>query len=89
MVDVSESVQKVLDDLRSRLGEARFKKLYGAEMIAYAGCVARLLDAQRRIEAEGLVVPDSRNQPVVHLCLAIEKSCQDELRKWGNKFMPR
>lgn len=64
-------------------------RVRGPEFDAYATCVARLRDAQARIAVEELIVPDSKNQPVVHPAFAIERQCMDELRKWGDKFRPR
>lgn len=61
----------------------------GADFEAYCGQVARLRDAQRRIHEEQLIVPDSKNQPVAHPALAIERTAQDEIRKWANKFKAR
>ena len=61
----------------------------GPELEAYCGQVARLRDAQRRIEAEGLVISDPKGNPVPHPALAVERTAQDEIRKWGDRFRPR
>lgn len=56
------------------------------ELEAYAGQVVRLRDAQRRLAAEGEVVEDPKGFPIPHPAIAIERSAQDELRKWGDRF---
>jgi P27 family predicted phage terminase small subunit len=61
----------------------------GPALEAYCGQVARLRDAQRRIAAEGLVVADSKGQPVAHPALAIERSAQAEIRTWADTFRPK
>lgn len=56
---------------------------------AYAGQVARLREAQRRVSAEGLVVADEKGRPVPHPALEIERKAQVEVRAWGDNFRPR
>ncbi len=56
---------------------------------AYYGQVARLREAQRRIAAEGLVIAAAEGQPVPHPALVIERGAQDEIRRWGEAFVPR
>ena len=58
----------------------------GPRLEAYCGQVARMRDAQRLIAAEGLVVADGKGQPIAHPALAIERTAQDEIRKWGETF---
>lgn len=82
------SIQRVHDELAAGLGDSA-ERLLGPEFDAYATCVARLRDAQRRIEDEQLIVPDKHDQPVVHPAFAIERQCMDDLRKWGDKFKPK
>lgn len=67
----------------------RPERVDGPEFVAYCACVARLRDAQERIEVEQLIVPDGKNQPTIHPAFAVERQCMDELRKWGDKFKPR
>ena len=64
-------------------------RIVGPEFEAYCGAVARLRDAQRRIHDEQIIVPDSKNAPVAHPALAIERQASDDLRRWGDKFKPR
>ena len=57
----------------------------GADLLALeaAACqLARMRDARRRIEAEGEIVMDSRDRPVPHPALVIERAAQSELRRW-------
>ncbi len=65
------------------------EKIMGPALEAYCGQVVRLRDAQRRIAVEGLVVADSKGQPIPHPALAIERVAQDEIRKWGETFRPK
>lgn len=81
------SVQAVKDELLD--GHPQAEKIQGPEFDAYCTCIARLRDAQARIEREKLIVPDSKNQPVIHPAFAVERQCMDELRKWGDKFKAR
>ena len=61
----------------------------GPDLEAYCVQVARMRDAQRRIDAEGLVVADEKGRPVPNPSLAIEKSAQAEVRAWADRFRPR
>ena len=85
---LTPDVAAVWVELYDELGE-RGPALKGPAFDAYCGQVTRLRDAQRRIHVEGLIVPDSKNQPVAHPAFAIEKQAQDEIRKWGDKFNRR
>lgn len=85
---LSAEVSAVWVEIVDLLG-ARAPLLVGPEFEAYCACVARLRDVQQRIQAEQLIVPDSKNQPVVHPAFAIERQCMDDLRKWGDRFSAR
>ena len=61
----------------------------GPDLEAYCTQVARMRDAQARIDAEGIVVADARGNPVPHPALAIEKAAQVEVRAWSERFKPR
>lgn len=65
------------------------ERIHGPDFDAYCGQVSRLRDAQRRIHEEQIIVPDSKNQPVEHPALRIERAAQDEIRKWADRFKPR
>ena len=63
--------------------------IIGPDLEAYCVQVARMRDAQKRIDAEGLVVADEKGRPVPHPAIAIEKVAQAEVRAWGQRFRPR
>lgn len=58
----------------------------GPDLEAYCVQVARMRDAQARIDAEGIVVSDEKGRPVAHPALAIEKQAQAEVRAWAGRF---
>ncbi len=55
---------------------------------AYCVQVARMRDAQARIDAEGIVVADEKGRPVPHPAIVLEKQAQAEVRAWGDRFQP-
>ena len=61
----------------------------GPDLEAYCSQVARMRDAQARVDAEGLVVADVKGNPVPHPALSIEKAAQAEVRAWGERFRGR
>lgn len=61
----------------------------GAEFDAYCGQVARLRDAQARLDAEGLIAEDARGNPIPHPAIKIERDAAEQLRRFGAKFTPR
>ena len=86
---LTADVAAVWSELLPTLGEeARAARLVGPAFDAYCGQVARLRDAQRRIYDEQMIVPDSKNQPVAHPALQVERQAQDEIRKWADRFKP-
>lgn len=60
----------------------------GPRFEAWLGQVARLHEAQRLLDKDGLIVPDVKGNPVPHPALAIEKIAQEQLRAWGDEFTP-
>lgn len=64
-------------------------RIAGPSLEAYCGQVARLREAQRRLASEGLVIANPKGDPIPHPAIAIERTAQDEIRKWGDKFRPR
>jgi len=64
-------------------------RVSGAGLEAYCVQVARMRDAQRRVDREGLVVADEKGRPVPHPALVIEKAAQVEVRAWQERFTPR
>ena len=53
---------------------------------AYCTQVARMRDAQSRIDTEGLIVGDAKGQPVPHPALAIEKAAAEQVRKLSDQL---
>lgn len=82
-------VAAVREELLSAHSEDMRSRIIGAEFDAYCTAVTRLRDAQARIAEEKLIVPDAKNQPIVHPAYAVERMASDDLRKWGDKFKPR
>lgn len=70
---LSESAAKVWMELREQLGGL---PVNAAAFGAYCVQVARLRDAQERIDREGLIVADEKGRPVPHPAVAIEKQAQ-------------
>jgi len=67
----------------------RAAKLVGPEFDAYCATVARHRDAVRRIAEEGAIVPDSKNAPMPHPAIEIEKSTLSEIRRWGSRYLAK
>lgn len=82
---LTAGVAAVWSELYPALG-ARADRLAGPEFEAYCTAVARLRDAQKRIQDEELIVPDSKGAPTAHPAFAVERQCMDELRRWGSRF---
>lgn len=78
----------IWDDLVASLGQSA-ERLAGPDLEAYVVQIARMRDAQARIDAEGLVVADEKGRPIPHPALAIEKAAQTEVRAWAVKFRRR
>lgn len=57
-----------------------------AALEAYATALARLRDAQSRIDREGSLIADAKGNPIQHPALAIEKSAAAEIRLWAVHF---
>lgn len=64
-------------------------RVVGPDLEAYCVQVARMRDAQARVDAEGLVVADHKGLPVPHPAIALERAAQAEVRAWGDRFKPR
>lgn len=60
-----------------------------ADAVTELAKVARLRDAQQRLQREGLVIADPKGNPVPHPAIAIERAAQAEIRSWGAQFKPR
>ena len=63
--------------------ELERKRLTSAQVEAYCVCVARMRDAQARVDAEGLIIADEKGRPIPHPALVIERACRAELKALG------
>jgi len=63
-------------------------RIVGPDLEAYCTQVARMRDAQARVDAEGLIVADAKGNPVPHPAIALERAAQAEVRAWGDRFKP-
>lgn len=79
---LSASARAVWDELVLSLVPA-------AGFDAYCNQVAIERDAAGRISAEGLIVADSKGNPVPHPALEIQRRAQVEIRAWAGKFRKR
>lgn len=82
-------VKLIWDEVLAAAGEARANAMKGPALEAYCGQIARLREAQKRLNAEGLVIADPKGNPIPHPAIAIERTAQDEIRKWGKQFTSR
>lgn len=55
---------------------------------AFCILVARLREAQERIDEEGMVVRGSNGRVVPHPALEIERKLAEQIRAWGDRFAP-
>lgn len=63
-------------------------RIVGPDLEAYCTQVARMRDAQARVDAEGLIVADAKGNPVPHPAIVLERAAQAEVRAWGDRFKP-
>lgn len=84
---LSESARKVWDEVVSAHDDPA--RIAGPDLEAYCVQVARMRDAQARVDVEGIVVADEKGRPVPHPALAIERAAQAEVRAWADRFRPR
>lgn len=83
--ELPEDVRAVYDEVVDAWGSAS-GDVEGPLLEAYAGQVARLRDAQRRLQKEGLVIADPKGNPIPHPAIMIERDAQAQLRSWGDRF---
>lgn len=55
---------------------------------AYCSLIWRHRQARARVEAEGLVVKDTRGRIVPHPALTVERATSEQIRAWGDRFAP-
>jgi phage terminase small subunit len=48
--------------------------------------IIRMRDAQQRIDAEGMIVADSKGSPIPHPAIAIERAAAAQVRSWLMKY---
>lgn len=59
-----------------------------AALEAFCTLMARLREARRRVDAEGMVVKDPRGRVVPHPALLVERQTAEQIRAWGDRFAP-
>lgn len=59
-----------------------------AALEAFCTLIARLREARRRVEDEGMVVTDPRGRVIPHPALAVERQTAEQIRAWGDRFAP-
>ena len=75
-------IAAIWDELADSVGA----EIGNAGMEAFCGQVHRMREAENRISDEGMVVQDTKGNPIPHPALAIEKQAQAEIRSWIGKF---
>ncbi|WP_315913590.1 P27 family phage terminase small subunit [Arthrobacter sp. lap29] len=55
---------------------------------AFCTLMARLREARKRVEDEGMVVKDPRGRVIPHPALAVERQTAEQIRAWGDRFAP-
>jgi phage terminase small subunit len=81
-VDQLDQVGLIVEEFRQRIGPTASD----VDLEAFASQLARLRDARRRIEAEGMIVADPKGYPVPHPAIAIERAAQQEVRQWSARY---
>lgn len=59
-----------------------------AALEAFCTLMARMREARKRVEDEGMVVKDPRGRVVPHPALAVERQAAEQVRAWGDRFAP-
>lgn len=59
-----------------------------AALEAFCTLMARMREARKRVEDEGMVVKDPRGRVVPHPALAVERQTAEQIRAWGDRFAP-
>ena len=70
--------REMAPQVRPRIG------LVGMESLCWQ--VVRMRDAQARIDAEGMIVADTKGAPVPHPAIVIERQAQAQVRSWLLKY---
>lgn len=75
---IAEIWDEVAGGVRASIGR------FGME--ALCAQIARMRDAQARIDKEGLMVADKNGNPIQHPAIAVEKTAGAEIRSWLGKY---
>jgi len=86
---ISEAAAEALEEMKQGMGSVYLGGVEGPALEAYATTIARIRDARRRIDKEGLVVADEKGRPIPHPALAIEKMLNAEIRAWLARYQPK
>lgn len=78
---MSEAVATAWEELVADRQELGLPMLKPGVAEAAAVQLARMRDAAKRIEAEGLLVSDGKGNPVAHPALEVERLAQEHLRR--------
>lgn len=83
----ANEITRIISDIKRRWGD-RKDELDPIALTAYAGQVATLREAQRRVAEEGQIISDPKGNPIAHPCIGIERAAAAEIRAWGDRFTP-
>lgn len=81
--------QQAWSEITDGLGAEQVTGVERPALEAYAVQVARMRDAQARIDAEGLIVADEKGRPVEHPAVRVERYAQEQVRAWVARYRPR
>ncbi len=79
---LSEAAQVAWAEITEAMSAQTADGLERAGLEAYCTAVARLRDAQGRIDREGVIISDAKSNPVPHPALAVERAAAAEIRLW-------
>lgn len=83
---LSKAAQAAWAEITSAMSEAAVTGPEAPALESYAVAVARMRDAQERIDREGALIADAKGNPVPHPALAIEKAAAAEVRTWIARY---
>lgn len=82
-----EDVAAVWVEITTAYGDG-WPAIAGPALDAYCAQVAVHRDATDRIARDGLIVEGPKGEPITHPAIAIQRTAQDEIRRWGDAFKP-
>jgi len=89
MLEKREALPDHIAAIWDELSPNMVARIGNAGLEALCGQVYRMREAERRISDEGMVVQDTKGNPMPHPAIAIEKQAQAEVRSWTDKFGKR